>query len=54
MEEKHINLTLLSVILQHMLVANESEAIAKFHKKTSDSFYQAVFKFKFQYRTCDT
>ena len=34
-----------------MLVANESEAITKFHKKTGDSFYKAVFKFKLQNRT---
>ena len=54
MEEKHINLTLLSVILQHMLVSDECKATAEFHKETGDSFYKAVFKFKLQKGTCDT
>ena len=52
MEKQHIYLTFLSVILQYMLVANESETITKFHKETSDSFYKAVFKFKLQNGTC--
>ena len=34
-----------------MLVAYEREAIAEFHKETSDGFYKTVFKFKLQDRT---
>ena len=52
MEKQHIYLALFSIVFQHMLVTNESEAITKFHKETSDSFYKAVFKFKLQNGTC--
>ena len=48
MEKQHIYLTFFTIVFQYMLVANESEAITKFHKETGDSFYKAVFKFKLQ------
>lgn len=35
-----------------MLVANECETIAEFHKETGDSFYKAFFKLKLQNGTC--
>ena len=51
MEKQHIHLTFLAVIFQHMLVAYEREAVAEFHKETSDGFYKTIFKFKLQDRT---
>ena len=52
MEKQHIYLAFFTIVFQYMLVANESEAITKFHKETGDSFYKAVFKFKLQNGTC--
>ena len=51
MEKQHIHFTFFTIVFQHMLVANECEAITEFHKETGDNFYKAVFKFKLQNRT---
>ena len=40
MEEKHIYLTPLSVVFEHILVANISEAFTQFQKKLLNLFYR--------------
>lgn len=49
MEEKHVNLAPFPVVFKYMLVANISEAFAKFQKELLNLLYKSCFKFCFQY-----
>ena len=47
-KKKHIDLTPFSIIFKYVLIANISEAFAKFQKELLYLLYQSGFKFRFQ------
>ena len=54
MEEKHVNLAPIPIVFKYVLVANISEAFAKFQKELLNLLYKSSFKLCFQYRVFNT